>query len=423
MAEASYQAPEASRPMTSGSLNFPNGVDYRALAYVKDVDENLMCSICHAPLVDPVDTECNHTFCRECIGEALTHSSLCPMDRHPLSRLAPLKQSHKIVRNQLDALLVQCICCEAAVPRSLLENHVDRYCKHALVVCPGQTCKEFVKRHLSDKGCLHYDVTCPDCKEELQEVSMEWHREEVCNEREKDCEYCGKLVLRCKENEHLGLCPDVVTACKWAEFGCNHKSKRKELSAHGEDCTFKLVGPVVETLKSEISSLNSKYESLMQRDELHSRRIKFLEGGLRDPYRALDFPDMSSQPDPALPEAENVGSLDTSSEYMLSLMEAQENRIRQLSAGMNELEARQTVILFNETMPIKNEMAELRSTQQVISMHVRWLMQFRRQEQQRRGTVGGPGPSGGSDSGGASGDTPLPRRLSDTTPREVRTRL
>jgi hypothetical protein len=252
---------------------------------------------------------------------------------------------------------------------------------------------------------------------------MATHREHLCKQREKDCEHCGEQILRCKEPEHIEQCPDITTPCKWAEFGCKHESKRKDLNAHADECTFKLVGPVVETLKDEISSLNAKFQSLMQKDELNARRIRFLESGLRDSYRPLDFSDIPSQPVTNLPETGNAGPLDSTNEYVLSLIEAQENRVRQLSAGMNELEAKQTVMLFNETMPIKNEMAELRSTQQVISMHVRWLLNFRRQENQRRVTIGGPGSNGGSDGGGSSGDMSLPRRLSDSMPREVLTRL
>lgn len=418
-----HQMAEVPTNTITPSLNLPDGIDYRALAYDGDVDENLMCPICHAPLVDPVDTECGHTFCRECIAESLAHSEVCPMDRQPLSRHSSLRRSHKIVLNQLDALLVQCICCEASIPRSMLHNHVERYCKDALVTCPSKTCNQVVKRHLSDKGCLHYDVTCPDCKEVHQEIAMVTHRENVCMEREKDCEHCGEMILRCKESEHVEQCPNVITRCEWVVYGCQHESKRKDLPAHAGECTFRLMGPMVNVLKDEIGTLHSRVELLMQKDEFNARRIKFLESGWRDSYRSLDLNDISSQPITNLPEAANDGLLDTLNEYVLSLIESLESRVRQLSAGMNELEAKQTMMLFNETMPIKNEMAELRSTQQVISMHVRWLLNFRRQENQRRVGIGGPGSNGGSDGGGSNSDMALPRRLSDSTPRDIMTRL
>lgn len=407
------------------SLNLPQGLDFRSLTYMASVDENLMCPICHAPFVDPVDTECDHTFCRVCIGQALTHSEHCPIDRYPLSRQAPLSRSHKIVINQLDALLVKCVCCENPIPRSMLQNHVDRYCKDALVKCPGKTCDQVVKRELSDKGCLHYDVTCPDCKETHQEISIASHRETTCKEREKECEHCGDEILRCKESEHIEQCPDIVAPCKWAEYGCHHESKRKDLLVHFDDCNFKLVGPMADMLKKEINTLQAEMRALSEKDQLQERRIKFLESGLRDSYRPLDYSDVSSQPVASLSDPSNAEPLDSTNEYLLSLVEAQESRVSQLSAGMTDLEAKQTMMLFNETIPIKNELAEMRSQQQVVSMHVRWLLNLRRQENQkpRFNGGGGPGSSGGSDGGGPSTDTTLPRRLSDTMPRDIMTRL
>jgi TNF receptor-associated factor 5 len=416
------EAPESAA--TSSSLNFPNGVDFRALGYIGPVDENLMCPICHAPLVDPVDTECDHTFCRSCIRQALSHSEICPIDRYPLVRQASLSRSHKIVINQLDALLVKCICCESPIPRSMLSNHVERYCKDALVKCPGKTCDEVVKRELSDKGCLHYDVTCPDCEEVSQEISMRNHRERLCKERQKECGHCSAEILRCKESEHMAECPDVMASCQWAEYGCQHESKRKDLQDHAAECSFRVVGPMADMLKKEINALQSEVRALTEKDQIQERRIKFLESGQKDTYRPLDYPEMSSHA-VTLPDSATAEPLDSANEYLLSLVEAQENRVSQLSAGMTDLEAKQTMMLFNETIPIKNELAEIRSTQQVVSMHVRWLLNFRRQENQKRyvGGGGGPGSNGGSDGGASSGDLPLPRRLSDSNTRDIMTRL
>ena len=59
--------------------------------YVTPVDDDLMCLICRQPLVDPVDTDCGHTFCRQCALNYLTLKSTCPLDRRPLdaARLRP----------------------------------------------------------------------------------------------------------------------------------------------------------------------------------------------------------------------------------------------------------------------------------------------------------------------------------------------
>jgi hypothetical protein len=136
----------------------------------------------------------------------------------------------------------------------------------------------------------------------------------------------------------------------------------------------------------------------------------------------LDYSDFSDQTLSAIQEAGNPEPLSAGNEYLLSLLEAQESKMSQLSAAMTENEAKQTTLLFNETIPIKNELAEIRSMQQTTSMHVRWLSRLRLQDNHRRlGT--GPGSNGDSDGGGSSSDAPLPRRLSDGLSRDIITKL
>jgi hypothetical protein len=68
---------------------------------------------------------------------------------------------------------------------------------------------------------------------------------------------------------------------------------------------------------------------------------------------------------------------------MLSLIESLESRLDHLTATITEQEAKQTVMLLNETMPIKQELTELRSAQGAVAMHVRWLVNMRLQNQAR----------------------------------------
>jgi TNF receptor-associated factor 5 len=399
-------------------------VDLRSLSYVDSVDENLLCPICRVPLVDPVDTACDHTFCKDCITEAFNYSKLCPIDRLSLSNTS-LSKAHKIVTNQLDALLVDCPCCKAPVPRAMIINHLDRYCKESLVMCSVKACNKPVKRKLHLQGCLHYDISCPDCDMIMQQLEMADHREHDCKERLKACHHCGGDILRCKEDIHLEKCQYLPACCEWAEYGCDYESRRKDLFKHADVCTFKLVGPIATMLKKDINDLRSEVRTLTEKDQIKDRRIKFLEGGFtghRDTDRSLDYADLPGQALSSLPDSSHADPLDSGHEYLLSLVEAQETKVDRLSASMTELEAKQTMMLFNETIQIKNELAEMRSSQQVLSMHVRWLLNFRRQENQRRFGAG-PSSGGGSDGGGSSSDMPLPRRLSDTMNRDLITKL
>jgi hypothetical protein len=124
------------------------------------------------------------------------------------------------------------------------------------------------------------------------------------------------------------------------------------------------------------------------------------------------------------PESANTEPLDSGHEYLLSLLESQQNKLSRLANDLTDFQGKNTMMLLNETMPMKNELAELRSTQQVTCMHVRWLMRFRMQENQRRfGGSPGAGPSGSPDGGGSSSDLPFSRRLSDSMPRDIITKL
>ena len=45
------------------------------------------CSECHLAMRDPVQTECGHLFCKECLEPILKQRSpICPLDNEPISR-------------------------------------------------------------------------------------------------------------------------------------------------------------------------------------------------------------------------------------------------------------------------------------------------------------------------------------------------
>ena len=390
-----------------------NKIDYRGLTYFGTVDENLICPICHAAFVDPVDTLCDHTFCRDCITSALAVTENCPIDRGFLPCDQEFKLPHKLLRNQLDGLPVDCPKCHEHVPRSLFASHLQKYCPESLVWCPVKTCDLPVKRKLVSRGCLHYEVICLDCGEVHLETEMQDHREGFCKDRFMTCDYCAKTIVRCKELEHAKECSDKVVPCEWAGYGCRHEAMRKIQHLH--ECSFKMVGTMAEMLKKEISGLRGEVKTLTEKNQLQERRIKFLENGQKDVDRPFVISDVQSHS--LSPRSE---SLDSPHEYLLSLVESQENKVNQLLAGVTELEARQTVMVLNETMPLKDQIAELRSNQGVLGMHVRWLLNIRNRENQMRG---GNNMNGGSgNSGGPRGDGSMPRRLSDST-REATTKL
>jgi phage FluMu protein Com len=414
------EAPPASTPT----------VDLHALEYDGPVDENLICPICRVPLVSPVITHCDHVFCHRCLVTAHALNPCCPVDRLPLRLVSETHTAPKIVHNQLDNLPVKCpnraLGCGLVVARSLVENHVSRYCEKTLVPCPHPSCDKTVARRDVGKGCLHYDVSCEFCDQTLQRAELEEHQEKECPNRKTGCELCGAEYARNKQDDHARDCPEVEASCRFAAFGCGRKMARKALDEHAEKCEYRVVSPVGE----QLAELSAQLSALQEKDRLKDRRIKFLEN--------RGFPVTAAAATTTSTTAENVSDMHMSEEspasadpapyesrdqYFLSLFETMESKVERLSSALTEVEGRHSMMLFNETLQIKDQLTEIRSTLGVLGMHVRWLMNFRLQERGRVGT-GSPGiPASftGSQADHSSGSN-LPRRLSETS-RENPSRL
>ncbi|KAL8674129.1 MAG: hypothetical protein Q9168_001466 [Polycauliona sp. 1 TL-2023] len=83
-----------------GELKFDAEVDYYSVSSEKNVYEELDvsmlanlkeetkteldCQVCYALILDPLTTNCGHTFCRKCVARILDHSNLCPICRRTL---------------------------------------------------------------------------------------------------------------------------------------------------------------------------------------------------------------------------------------------------------------------------------------------------------------------------------------------------
>lgn len=410
-------------------------VDLRTVDYVDAVDENLVCPICRVALVDPVITVCDHVFCWRCLDQAHALSPNCPIDRQPLDGeemfLAP-----KIITNQLDSLRVKCPNhdrgCDLVVARSLVENHVSRYCDKTMVPCPHPGCINRVARRDAAKGCLHYEVRCEYCKGTMLKADLEEHQDRECPNREAQCERCGADYLRNKHDEHIQECPEAETQCRFAPFGCATKTVRKLLDDHAAACEYRVVGPVGQ----QIMELRSELAALQEKDRLKDRRIKFLENkGFSMPVAASAseqqaMTEMNLAPETSLSSsstatAESRPPYESRDQYFLQLFETIDHKVERLSTGLQEVDGRHSLHMIHETMQIKDQLTEIRSTLGVLGMHVRWLMNFRLQERGRvapsssgmtssmAGSQHGSSGTGTGTGTGTGSALNLPRRLSD----------
>src|SRR2546423_655547 len=181
----------------NGSLysSLPNSLDH------------LICPICRQPFIQPTQTQCGshlpsipptpcqsrkmlisrHTFCESCITQSMQSSSLCPIDRLPISA-DEIKPAPKLVASLVNELIVLCPRgCKAEVERGSLVGHLNGRCELEVIVCEcGKKCTRGELREVfkaekeeggedeesskEDGGCIHVYRQCNSCETNIQRL-------------------------------------------------------------------------------------------------------------------------------------------------------------------------------------------------------------------------------------------------------------
>jgi hypothetical protein len=262
-------------------LNPP--VDLRNLDYVSKYDDNLVCPICRCPLVDPVMLmDCDHCFCRECIRQTwTTYSPLgpkgdCPTCRMP-AKLGPRASTSNILVNILDDLVVKCpnneSGCKTQLKRGEVQDHITIYCSYAAVECKDQTCGLSVRRKDYEQGCLHYNVSCESCHQEMPKADLDKHWQLQCPDRQIDCDLCSsRIYYRDREEHRKQDCPAASVPCPGSSLGCTNKSKRAHIDIHAKGCALAKLTPVLEAQKQRMDEQETAQKAI-------NRKLEILETG------------------------------------------------------------------------------------------------------------------------------------------------
>lgn len=430
-------------------------VNIQALEYVDPVDQELICPICRDPLVRPFITKCDHTFCFACIYKAWVITPFCPTDRTPLHYPDDVVKAPKIISNQLGNLKVRCPHasdgCTEILHRSEVEDHVVKLCPYFPLPCPDANCNRKAPRREAEKGatgvCLHFSVPCDYCERPVEYLSMHAHLDHDCPKSHQSCQHCNKKFPRSVLEQHETECEDAMVPCARADVGCPVVTRKRELATHLQSCPYTLL----EKLGTLVAKQQEQINQLQKRDRERERRLKALEfHTIQSPYTDCAHPSRAATTSSSItpvgtlagdglldenalhhnPQTGSNGAVpppyESMDQYLLALYESSEAKMDLMQKSLSDLEGRQTVMLLNETMPIKDQLAEMRSQLGVQGMHVRWLMNFRLQERSRNMTgsftgIAGPSASSnaihssnGADNGNGDEIPPFGRRLSDT---------
>jgi hypothetical protein len=234
------------------------GID-PALFVQQPLDIEYICPICHEALEDPVQTSCEHYFCRKCITDALQFNPLCPLDRIPQQQqsLGPLPRG---MRNVYLKMKVNCVNHDAGCQEILEVESIQLHlpdCVYAPGFCVYEGCPFFATsdgkrgtappavdptsplprlrrkdtiQHITD--CQWKPICCPlaNCKAEFPMIKLRDH-ETTCEWREIECENkCGLMMLARDIQAHVNqACPNTLTKCEVVD--CDFKIKRGDETA------------------------------------------------------------------------------------------------------------------------------------------------------------------------------------------------
>ncbi|KAH6885762.1 hypothetical protein B0T10DRAFT_408832 [Thelonectria olida] len=344
--------------------------DMYSLTYVNDPDVNLLCPICHDPLVDPVTTPCDHTFCYRCLRQSI-HSSpsgtACPIDREPLV-WPNCFSAARLVRTQLNNLMVKCPYhgrgCKEEIRREVVETHATTECRFRDFTCPGADCDERLRSKPTDDDCPHaVQIDCARCHARIKGLDKEVHMLSCPRSRTR-CEACWKLVRRNEMGIHSQQdCDGTVIACPYQELGCPVRSMRGMMDSHVNlACAFHPdtpSGTIIRTQRELIQSysdLGVQIHQLNARQDETQRRIS----------EVLATVNRRRGTDSAGGDSRTMQDLDAGFE--------------EVHQNLTHLEARQSMWTMNQIMPIREEVTELRNNINMIRMHVNWLLNRSRSE-------------------------------------------
>lgn len=387
--------------------------DMYSLSYISVADPNLLCPICHDPLVDPITTPCDHTFCYRCLRRSIASSpsgTACPIDRELLSWLDCFSAA-RLVRTQLDGLIVKCPNqgrgCDEQMRRENVERHAALECRFREYMCPDASCDKKLRRKPRHDDCQHKEVCCALCDAKVEEAEEDAHLL-ICPEAKTRCEACWQLVCRSQLDIHHSLeCDGMEIACPYDDLGCPVRVMRGEMSAHSFTCAFHpdtASGIVIRNQRALLQShtnLSGQLRDMRLRQDEVTKRVEDLAASQQASAELRN-----SQAESVISDKRTIQDLDAGFE--------------EVHQNLTHLEARQSMWTLNQVMPIREEVTELRNNINMIRMHVNWLLNRSREEGRiRAANTAGPAAGIRRDSSGEEPPVLSERRRSSGTDMDV----
>jgi len=139
--------------------------------FVRPLLKRHECPICLFAMRNPVQTECGHLFCKDCLDPVLRRRRpICPLDQEPITQ---------------DGIFPDNAC-----RREIL--YLEVYCDYMTGGCSWIGALKDQDSH--SEICEYRDIQCTQCGQYIQFLVMRRHQDVECPMRPEPCSYCGNEV-------------------------------------------------------------------------------------------------------------------------------------------------------------------------------------------------------------------------------------
>lgn len=412
--------------------------DLRNLEYVSEIDDNLICAICHCPFVNPVSLRCQHVFCRSCLFEALHHQQdgkNCPTCRRPTTN-DEITAVQKILNQILDDFRIRCplhsLGCSDIITRGAISTHLDRYCGYEEIPCPSDDCDQTIPRWLVDQPCLHQTISCPDCNAEMMSLDLPSHQETSCKLVSVTCPDCDASMPKMQLASHASKCPEAIVHCNASAYGCDFADRRAFTEVHEAGCAISKLAPLIAKQNAQLKEHATALKYLQRKTAIHEEFLDSVRETLAGPG-IVGLPSLPAPPSPSqnpnpvsIPSqaqhpahidaqvrslhrsiwdtSDPLAPFDSTAAHLLSLHESLRQEVARVSAAVSDLDARTDTTFLNTSLRAKEEMAHRDAVIERTRVQVQWLVSYGLQQRQQRASILAGGGEGGEGSGaGARG--------------------
>ena len=255
--------------------------------------EDYICPLCKGLLLNPVIDSCSHTFCKDCFEKYYNIKKQCPITKKKLS-INDLTHVD-VISKSIGKKEMKCKNCNKGCnwigKVSDIDYHLKNECVKTLIKCTFKNCNKMIMReelqnHI--QNCEYREEKCNDCQKMFPFKEIMEHFNQCSKRKIKCVQGCGAIIERGEMDNHIkNFCENSVVDCKFKEFGCMDKFKKREMNVKMESGCYMHLNLIADYLiqmskqlkennekmnkfQLEIDNLNHKFEILKNNEENNS---------------------------------------------------------------------------------------------------------------------------------------------------------